>query len=375
MSLQAPEREILNFQPHLFKTIAFVSAALFLTRIIFDWKFLIEGHFSKIEFVPLVIALLVFIITSSTRIILSTHSIKQKIGPFFRYETQRSQVEAIKITPTAQYMQKKAHPILFKKLFSKKDQEFTAEYWNRHGVLHFIHSEKIYTLFKMSLTDILLSQLSEEQSTQLIRHLVQDWQLAKPLVEEEFPAQPLVIAQNDIGKYALVLLVVSLLIGLIAFCTPMLILQSLHFGIESYLWMIPCFMFAIGLSFFLIRQEAKSYPFATSILVGLVLGPSLYFLALQINRFYSESVPQKTWTVELKLIEQKERYQTWQLPKELIDKTGLTEIYIAKKWQNTHTHVELNQSYPITIHQGLFQDYWLTPHDFQPKPVTLETQP
>lgn len=375
MSIQAPEREILNFQPHLFKTIALVSAALFFTRIIFDWKFLIEGHFSKIEFVPLVIALLVFIITSSTRIILSTHSIKQKIGPFFRYETQRSQVEAIKITPTAQYMQKKAHPILFKNLFSKKDQEFTAEYWNRHGVLHFIHSEKIYTLFKMSLTDILLSQLSEEQSTQLIRHLVQDWQLAKPLVEDEFSAQPLVIAQNDIGKYALVLLVVSLLIGLIAFCTPMLILQSLHFGIESYLWMIPCFMFAIGLSFFLIRQEAKSYPFATSILVGLVLGSSLYFLALQINRFYSESVPQKTWTVELKLIEQKEHYQTWQLPKELIDKTGLTEIYIAKKWQNTHAHVELNESYPITIHQGLFQDYWLTPHDFQPKPVTLETQP
>ena len=51
MSIQAPEREILNFQPHLFKTIALVSAALFLTRIIFDWKFLIEGHFSKIEFV------------------------------------------------------------------------------------------------------------------------------------------------------------------------------------------------------------------------------------------------------------------------------------------------------------------------------------
>lgn len=375
MSLQVPEREILNFQPHIFKITAFISAALLITRIMLDWKFLIEGDFSKINFISLFTLLLVLIITSSTRIILSTHSIKQKIGPFFRYEIQRSQVEAIKITPTVQYMQKKAHPILFKNLFSKKEEVFTAEYWNRHGVLHFIHSEKVYTLFKASLTDISLSQLSDKQSIQLIQHLVQDWQLAKPAIEDEFPSKLPAIAQNDIGKYALVLLVVSLLIALIAFFTPMFILQSLHFGVESYLWIIPYFMFAMGLSFSLIRQEAKSYPLVTSILVGLVLGLSLYFLALQINRFYSESAPQKTWTAELKLIEQNENYQAWQLPKELIDKTGLTEIYIAKKWQNTHTHFELNHSYPITIHQGLFQDYWLTLHDFQLKQVMLETQP
>ena len=367
MSLQAPEREILNFQPQTFKITAFISAAMLIIRIMLDWKVLIEGDFSRINFIALFTLLFVFIMTSNARIILSTHSIQQKIGSFFRYEIQRSQVEAIKITPTVQYMQKKVHPILFKNLFSKKDEGFTAEHWNTQGVLHFIHSEKISTLFKASLTDISLSQLSDEQSTQLIQHLVQDWQLAKPPIEENFPSKLPAIAQNDIGKYALVLLGVGLLIALIAFFTPMFILKSLHFGVESYLWIIPCFIFAIGLSFSLIRQEAKSYPFATSILVGLVLGSSLSFLALQINRFYSESAPQKAWTAQVKLLEQNENYQAWQLPKELIDKTGLTEIYIAKKWQNTHTHFELNHSYPITIHQGLFQDYWLSPHEFQLK--------
>lgn len=364
MSLQVPEREILNFQPRLFKITAFASVVLLITRIIFDWKFIIEDDFSKVDFIPLFIILLVLIITSSTRIILSTHSIKQKVGPFFRYEIQRSQVEAIKITPTAQYLQQKAHPILFKKLFSKKDKEFSAEHWDTHGVLHFIHSEKIYTLFKMSLTNISLSQLSDEQATQLIQHLVQDWQLEKLPLDDEFPFKLPPIAQNDIGKYALVLLVISLFVVVIAFFTPVFILKSLHFGVESYFWMIPCFIIAMGLSFFLIRQEAKSYSLVTSILVGLVFGSSLYFLALQINRFYSESAPQKTWTAELKLIEQNESYQTWELPKEFINKTGLTKIYIAKKWQNTHTHFELNHSYSIAIHQGLFQDYWLTPQDF-----------
>lgn len=129
MSLQAPEREILNFQPHIFKTTAFISAAMLITRIMLDWKVLIEGDFSRINFIALFTLLLIFIMTSSTRIILSTHSIQQKIGSFFRYEIQRSQVEAIKITPTVQYMQKKAHPILFKNLFSKKMEKHSYTFW------------------------------------------------------------------------------------------------------------------------------------------------------------------------------------------------------------------------------------------------------
>lgn len=366
MTPQLPEREILNFHPHIFKTIAFFTGFGFIIFFVLAWKPIVAGDFSNPKVIKTFLLLIMCIIASNVRIILSTRSIQQKFGPFFGYEIQRSLVEAIKITPTHQYLQKKSHPILFKSLFNTKKEVFDLNYWSKQGILHFIHSEKISTLFKASLTDIQLWQLSDTQSEQLIRHLVRDWQLAKPSLENEFPSTSIAIAQqNDIGKYALILLGLSAFILLTALLIPIFLLKSPHFAVESYVWIIPCFIVAIILSFVVIRREDKSYSFITSILVGSILGACLYFFVLQINRFYSELAPQKNFIVELKLIDQNDDYQTWQLPEELKDKTGLTAIYIAKKWQNPYKVFKFNHSYPITIHQGLFTDYWINPNEFK----------
>ena len=100
----------------------------------------------------------------------------------------------------------------------------------------------------------------------------------------------------------------------------------------------------------------------------------MYAVGLQINRWYSESNPNQAQTHLLKLTEIDHRYQTWQLTPELQAKTGLNEIYINEKWTGFNRNLKLGQSYPVTIHKGYFQDYWIQEDAFQQLKLAQESQ-
>ncbi|RKG52473.1 hypothetical protein D7V64_09570 [Acinetobacter cumulans] len=77
----------------------------------------------------------------------------------------------------------------------------------------------------------------------------------------------------------------------------------------------------------------------------------------------------------LKLTETDSHHQTWQLPPELQEKTGLNEIYIHEKWAEFNHSLKIGQSYPISIYQGKFQDYWIEAKTFQQLGPIQESQP
>ena len=125
----------------------------------------------------------------------------------------------------------------------------------------------------------------------------------------------------------------------------------------------------------MIRAERKAYAFITTLICSVVLGPCLYFVGLQANRLYNEAQAPITHTHILQLIATNARYQTWQLPLELTEKTGLDEIYINQKWAGFNHNLKSGQSYPVAINEGYFKDFWIQKDAFKHLEVIQGHQP
>lgn len=354
----APEREILSFQPHQYKITTWCILAMLAVRLYFEIQHFIAKEFEHIEYFQLIQFSCALLISICVRLSLTTHRLTLKFGPFFRYEVQRAQIEKIYITPNQVHLLKTKYPTLTKGLFSRKKDTDNALDWKTHGALQFVslpETTQKNQFSKAFMKQLALQQLSTEQTDDLIRHLNQNWGFETPLNthidEARHPA-----THQDIGQTPLYLLYGALALACAFAFIP---LEAFHFGVESYLGLIPAGLIALAVSYAIIRTEKKSHPFASTFVCSLLLGASLYAVGLQSNRWYSESNPTQAQTHLLKLTEIDHRYQTWQLTPELQEKTGLNEIYINEKWAGFNRNLKLGQAYPVTIHEGYFKDYWI----------------
>lgn len=371
---QAPEREILSFQPHQYKITTWGILAMLAVRLYFEIQHFLAKEFEQIEYFQIIILSCALLIVVCVRLNLTTHRLTLKFGPFFRYEVQREQIDHITITPNQRHLLKNKHPILSKKLFSRTPETDNILDWKQHGDVHFYLHTQITrkNQFNQALMKKLgLQQLSTEQTDDLIRHLNQDWGFETPL-NTHIDEAPNPAIHQDIGETPLYLLFGALVLVCAFVFIP---LKAVHFGVESYLGLIPAGLVALAVSYALIRTEKKSHPFASALVCSLLLGTSLYAVGLQINRWYSEANPNQAQTHLLKLTEIDHRYQTWQLTPELQEKTRLNEIYINEKWAGFNRNLKLGQSYPVSIYEGHFKDYWIQEDAFQQLKLAQESQP
>lgn len=126
---------------------------------------------------------------------------------------------------------------------------------------------------------------------------------------------------------------------------------------------MPFVVIGISLSYLLIKQENKSYPIPSAIFVGSILGTSLYFCTLQLNRIYSENYA-LTVPIKMTLIEVYRGSQIWHLDTKYTQDIGLNEIYVHQHWQGYSTHAEQGKTYNILVKKGLFNDYFVDVNSF-----------
>ena len=360
-----PEREILNFKPYQYKLASWASLSALILLVCFNLKHILVGEFQNIDYFDFGLFIIVFVISSSTKLILTTHYLELAYTPLFRRRIARSDIEKMHITLPFNMAFKQKHPILTKKLFSRKSDDKQDLNLKEIGLLQFIplHTQSnISAIQKFSvLKQINLQELSKEQSESLLRHLKQDWYFDIPVVNQPHQSTKPELHQ-DIGKTPLILIFIAVILGFLCVFLPM---DGLHFGTESYLGLIPATLLAFILGYIVIRAERKAYTFITTLICSVVLGPCLYFVGLQANRLYNEAQAPITHTHILQLIATNARYQTWQLPLELTEKTGLDEIYINQKWAGFNHNLKSGQSYPVAINEGYFKDFWIQKDAFK----------
>lgn len=369
----APEREILSFQPHIYKVTSWAILGMLAVHLFFNTQHYLANQLEEIEYFEPIFLFYTLLITLTVRLSLSTHRLTLKFGPFFSYEIQRDQIEKITITPNQRHLLKAKHPILSKKLFSRKPEIDSALDWKLHGDVHFqLHTQVTITnqLNKAPMKKLALQQFSAEQTTDLIKHINQDWGLETPLnTNTEETPNPAI--HQDIGQTPLHLVFGTLALGSVFFFIP---LEAIHFGVESYLGLIPAGLLAFALSYAVIRAEQKSHPFASALVCSFILGTTLYAVGLQANRWYSEQNPHHSQIYSLKLTATDSRYQTWQLTPELQEKTRLNEIYIHEKWAGFNHSLKIGQSYPIIINEGYFKDFWIQDDAFKQRTLAQGSQ-
>lgn len=368
MLQQTPERKLLCFQPYRFKTITFISTIGLVIGLYLGWQKIIENGFSIWDHLGVLVFLISVIIYTIARIRLTTQRIIYSFGPFFRYELHKENTVEIYIAPPPQASTlKQKDNFLTKKLFVKKNQlnENQPEYWHKNGHLYFISQHKQRTFNRQNLESLALQLMSEEQRQQLFTHLEQDWGFKearqvklKPLNEEIDP-----FTGQDIGQHVLWLLGLSLVLFIAGFAMLTLGTNGLHFGVESYGWMIPLIIISAVAGYYFIRAEGKAYPLASACYISFLLGASAYFFVLQANRVYSEHSANDL-TTPMTLLEITQHSQVWQLSPDLQKSTGLTEIYVHKTWQGYNSELEQGKSYNINIKKGMFKDYFLYNESF-----------
>lgn len=366
MNTRAPEKEILRIYPHMYKTTATLTG---LALVILSFLVVKDFDFSNLrisDHIQLVVFLSVFVFSLFPRVIVTTHRISYTYGPFFKQEIERSKINDIYISPHPNYLRLTQRDTIWTKpLFGKAKHPYTAEYWYKHGLLNFNHAENQKSFKLISLKKLGLAEFSKAQTDQLLDILKQNWNFNTTRVELSPVDAPVDdITTQDIGKTVVVLIFISILIGFIGFLLPIGMFTGLHFAVESYLWLIPFIILAIALSYELIKRENKHHAFVSSILVGIFLGASLYFLTLQLNRSYSE-LHANTMIEQLTFSRTVNNAQVWSLPETLRRETGLNEIYIHQSWQGYNTQAKLGKTYDIEIRKGLFNDYFVDDNSFK----------
>ncbi len=247
-------------------------------------------------------------------------------------------------------------------------------FWQKRALLRFnnhspTRSSFFHQTLRSPLTLLNMSQFSEEQSREILLNLKYHWQLNPETFNENPSTEELELLkksrqEQDIGYSPLLISAVALLIGFAAMLVSPMVLQGLHFAVEAWNLMIPFIIVSILLSWLIIRIEGKKYPFFSALLSGCLLGPCLYFGALQLNRIYSEHNAAIVKT-QMYLNSVDQHSQQWSLSPELAETSGLNDIYVHKDWQWYRSDLKTGQKYTIQLKQGYFQDYFIDQDSFR----------
>lgn len=238
------------------------------------------------------------------------------------------------------------------------------EYWQQRGQLFFPHQQK-NTLLNTTQKTFPLAPFSASQRDGLFQALKAYWDFDPTQIQLENREDQNAIRQSqDIGKVAIISLAIATILTVIAFFIVFSSYKGLHFAVESFYWIIPLIFLCFFILYPFVRAEQKSHPQIVTAICALILGASLYFLALQCNRAYSEMYS-TTLTTKMTFIEMDKYQQTWKLDESLKEKTGLEHIYVAKKWDGYNANAEQGKTYSVTIQQGYFQDYFVDQNSFK----------
>ncbi|MFH7764730.1 hypothetical protein [Acinetobacter sp. BSP-28] len=165
-------------------------------------------------------------------------------------------------------------------------------------------------------------------------------------------------ASEDIGNRTPSLIIFSVLLVIAAMFAPVFLFKAQHFAVESYLWAIPLIIAMTALAYPFIRAENKKYPLIGTICSGIFLGASLYFVNLQLNRWYSEA-HHSTLNSMLTLESMENNVQIWHLPPALAANVGTDKIYISDHISGFNNQLQTQRKYYIEIKQELFHDYFI----------------
>ena len=353
----APERELLRIYPRAFRwlggCIALLGIALFLVHLLN----INNENFSYMDIAQAIIAIIGGIWLSQTKIVLTTQRISYAL-PFFVAQIERQLVQDIKIIPDQRTQQLLNQPKWIQKLSARAINK-DDDYWLKHGNLWFQHQEKRYSLTGMSLRVLPLNIMSDEHRHDLFQHLQTHWGFAVNQVER-VAVSPVSTDFNerDIGKRCLYVLFTGIALFIAMSFAPTFLYSGIHFGVESYIPLVPCALIAIGISYVYIRAERKAYPVIAAVLTGTLMGGAIYFSALQLNRWYSEQHHQERQTT-LFLERYDQDVQVWKLPTDLATTLGIDYLYFSPKIEGFDGSLKAQSHYSIILKQGLLHDYFV----------------
>lgn len=359
MKLESGEREIIEIYPRLCKLTATLLLLITPIMLLIRWPELVNQNFPFNKVYDLILLFLGGIISLFPRFILTTHRAIYSFGPFYRSEIERQYVHDIKIIPNPRHIVSNPDSIWLKPLFSKNKIRKDADYWRKHGFLKFVHDKNERTLMKSSLDLLPLSILSDEQSNEFIKNIQRFWNFDANRIEMANIADiKAKYASEDIGNRTPSLIIFSVLLVIAAMFAPVYLFKAQHFAVESYLWAIPLIIVMTLLAYPFIRAENKKYPYIGTICSGIFLGAALYFVSLQLNRWYSES-HHSTLNSTLTLESLENNVQIWRLPPNLAENVGTDKIYVSDRISGFNNKLQPQQNYNIEIKQGFFQDYFI----------------
>lgn len=247
-------------------------------------------------------------------------------------------------------------------LFKRPDPQ---TFWQQHAILTFPQNKVNGSLFRPPLNQLYLHLFSKKQVDKLFQILKQEWQFNPEYIETPSPRQLQQERQaQDIGKRTPSIIMISVFIGIIGAVLPFQFSNGLHFAIEPYS-PLPIFMLlALLIIYPFIKAEKKKYPLISATICSFVLGCSLYFLALQCNRLYSEHTSSQQ-VIHMTFEQMDHRSQVWRLDPILAQKFKLPYIYIHQDWQGYNADLKQGKHYEVTIRQGLFNDYFVDIDSFK----------
>ncbi len=105
-----PEREILNFKPYQYKLASWASLSALILLVCFNLEAHPSGRISNIDYFDFGLFIIVFVISSSTKLILTTHYLELAYTPLFARSFPRSDIEKMHITLPFNMAFKQKHP-------------------------------------------------------------------------------------------------------------------------------------------------------------------------------------------------------------------------------------------------------------------------
>ena len=133
---------------------------------------------------------------------------------------------------------------------------------------------------------------------------------------------------------------------------------AIHFGLESYIGLIPCILIALILSYPYIHNEGKALPALVAGMCSLLLGSALYFTSLQLNRSFSETHYQTLETI-MRLESYDQAVQVWAFKPDMATQLGIPKLYLSDRIKGYNPKLEAGKDYQITLKKGAFNDYFL----------------
>lgn len=366
MKLHHYERLLFSERPHSFTFIGYIFLIISIVFGFFIINSLLTNNFNEPEIIntkhyfDVALFTLFSIVFLSFKFIVTTHRISIEVFKFSLMQISKEQlIDKVQLQVP---IKSQLNDSLRTKYKFFRQNKSDAEYWAKNGQLFFPNNQTTST-FNRVLCNYPLSNFSTKQRNKIFLHLQQYWDFDPNFINRSAPQiQQKLTNQKDIGNTPIVILLGSLLIPLLSHFLITTQLSGIHLHEESYLWMGIFIFFGILISYIIIKPQNKEYVFLSSCISGTFLGCCIYFSALQINRFYSESNHSNS-TIKLKLTEIKHETQYWidVSPKPITNQT----VYIHNTWEGYNNQLIVGKTYSITISTGLFNDHFFNTNSFK----------